>query len=103
MDDVFARPNIVVAQDTNAGDIASLFHEASNGDGNKTYTDSELHELLGFVESMDNVTTANDRECTRTHPQLSRVILFHFSPLFFFVASVFKNKTKEVSRAAVFV
>jgi|AntAceMinimDraft_5_1070358.scaffolds.fasta_scaffold114107_1 hypothetical protein len=55
--------NNIVVMETRTGDIASLFNEANNGEGGKTYTDSELHELLGFVESMDNATTANDREC----------------------------------------
>lgn len=62
------EPDIVVTE-TNAGDIASLFNEANTGDGNKTYTDSELHELLGFVESMDNATTASDCEYTRKAAQ----------------------------------
>ena len=52
--------NIVVTE-TNTGDIANLFRQTNN-EGNTTYTDTELHELLGFVENMDNATTANDCE-----------------------------------------
>lgn len=52
----------IIVTETNTGDIANLFNEVNTGDGNKTYTDSELHELLDFVEGMDNATTADDCE-----------------------------------------
>jgi|TARA_B100001142_G_scaffold308768_1_gene340597 hypothetical protein len=39
-------------------DLATLF---DTDDGNNTYTDSELHQLLGFVESTSNATSAADR------------------------------------------
>ena len=51
----------IVVTETSTGDIANLFKQTNN-DGNTTYTDSELHELLGFVENMNNATTADDCE-----------------------------------------
>ena len=40
------------------GDLATLF---DTNDGNNTYTDSELHQLLGIVEATSNATSAADR------------------------------------------
>ena len=51
-----------------SSDLAHLFD--TNGNGNNTYTDSELHELLGFVETMENAATPDERALTRImhHP-----------------------------------
>jgi len=40
------------------GGLAPLFDDAGK---DRTYTDTELQELLSFVENMDNATSADER------------------------------------------
>jgi|EP00982_Pelagococcus_subviridis_P015164 hypothetical protein len=47
-------------------DLASLF---DTNDGGNTFTDSELHELLGIVESTSYAATASDRESLTPNPR----------------------------------
>ena len=54
------NPDVHVTE-TEAGDLANVFN--TTADGNNTYTDSELVELLGFVENMDNAVMGDDRAC----------------------------------------
>ena len=47
--------------DDHPGGLAPLFDDAGK---DRTYTDTELHDLLSFMETMDNATTADERAIT---------------------------------------
>jgi hypothetical protein len=45
-------------ENEHTGGLAPLFDDAGK---DRTYTDTELHDLLSFMETMDNATTADER------------------------------------------